>query len=301
MACCDHFHGKDSKGVLVLGEESTVADRRRFVQALAAGGAMFVAGAASGCTTNPITGEQQLTGLLPSGQIDQMAAASWAETKQELPEVRDPRYRRRLQSVGGRIKRVAPGAGDNWEYAVFDQEVQNAFVLPGGRVGFYKGMMDFSENESQIGAVMGHEVGHVVGRHAQERANQQLAGQLGTAVGAVAVGRGENAQRNMQLIQALGLGYQLGVVLPYSRNHERQADLLGVNYLHRAGYDKGQAIRLWERMAAEAGPSRQPEFMSTHPDPASRAQYIANYIQEQDALGSQGYQDTAIKDFNFDV
>ena len=297
---CEHH----SSNTLVITEESSVEDRRRFVQMLAAGGILTVSGPAlSGCTTNPITGEKQLTGLLGGNQLSQMAAASWNQTKQQLPSVQDPRYLSRLRGVGSRINRVAKGAGNRWEYAVFDREDKNAFVLPGGRVGFYKGMMDFAQNESQIGTVLGHEVGHVVGRHAQERANQQLAGQLGTVVGAVggqvATKDPAKRRRNMQLVQALGLGYQLGVVLPYSRNHERQADLLGVNYLHRSGYDKRQSVRLWERMAAESGGRKTPEFMSTHPNPASRAQYIARYIQEQDALGSQGYQDTAIKDFDF--
>ena len=299
---CEHHHDANETH-LVITEESSATDRRRFVQAMAAGGVVFIAGAGTGCSTNPITGERQLTGLLGGSQLSQMAAASWNQTKQQLPSVQDPRYLSRLRGVGSRIKRVARGAGNNWEYAVFDRDERNAFVLPGGRVGFYKGMMDFSQNESQIGTVMGHEVGHVVGRHAQERANQQLAGQLGTTIGAIGgqVGTKDPAKRrrNMQLVQALGLGYQLGVVLPYSRNHERQADLLGVNYLHRAGYDKRQSVRLWERMAAEGGGRSQPEFLSTHPNPASRAQYIARYIQQQDALGSQGYQDTAIKDFDF--
>lgn len=311
---CDHGH----QDTLTLTKESSVEDRRRFIQALAAGGLLTVSGPAlSGCSTNPITGERQLTGLVGGNQLSQMAAASWSEMKQKLPQTQDPRYLGRLQSVGGRISRVARGVGNSWDYAVFDQDQKNAFVMPGGRVGFYKGMMDFSENESQIATVMGHEVGHVAGRHARERANQQLAGQIGLAgaqvYGATRASKGcdryqgqaraqcinSNRQKSAALTQALGLGFMFGVVLPYSRNHERQADLLGVNYMHRSGYDKGQAIRLWEKMAAESGGRSQPEFASTHPNPASRAQYIARYIQEQDGLGSQGYQDTAVSKFDF--
>ena len=315
---CD-LHDHDTQE-LTLTEESSVEDRRRFVQALAAGGALTMAGPAlSGCTTNPITGEKQFTGLIGASALNQMAAASWAEQKQQIPQTQDPRYLNRLKGVGSRINRVAKGVGNSWDYAVFDQDTKNAFVMPGGRVGFYRGMMDFTDNESQVASIMGHEVGHVAGRHAQERANQQMAGQLGLAgaqiYGATSASRkcrnlqgtarnsclNNEQQKAALLTQALGLGFTFGVVLPYSRNHERQADLLGVNYLHRAGYDKGQAVRLWEKMAAESGGSRQPEFMSTHPDPASRARYIARYIQEQNAAGSQGYQDINIKDFDYNA
>ena len=225
--------------------------------------------------------------------------------KKRLPQTQDPRYLSRLKSIGSRIQRTARGVGRNWEYAVFADDQRNAFVLPGGRVGFYQGMMDFADDESQIAAVMGHEVGHVAGRHAEERANQQMAGQLGIGGAAIAGsifgGRGTpTQQQNTQaLVQALGMGFMLGVVLPFSRAHERQADLLGVNYMHRAGYDKSQAVRLWEKMAAASQGKQRDEFTSTHPNPEDRGRYIARYIQEQTALGSQGFQDGNVKDFDF--
>ena len=313
MCECPHHQADTTQSA----EVRAIEGRRRAIQAIAAGGLVAAAGPAlSGCTTNPITGEKQLTGLVGANQLNQMAAASWAEQKRQLPQTRDPRYLGRLQSVGGRINRVARGVGNRWDYAVFDNETKNAFVMPGGRVGFYRGMMDFTDNESQIAAIMGHEVGHVAGRHAQERANQQVAGQLaltGTQIaGGVTMSRRcrelqgpqrssclrDAQQKTALLSQALGLGFMFGVVLPYSRNHERQADLLGVNYIQKAGYEPRQAVRLWEKMAADS-PSRQPQFMSTHPDPASRAQYIARYITEQDRLGSQGYDDRAIREFDF--
>jgi predicted Zn-dependent protease len=154
---------------------------------------------------------------------------------------------------------------------------------------------------------MGHEVGHVAGAHARERVSQQMAGQLGLAVGGIVgatqlgkkcktmTGReqqvcSQKAQRNSQYLNAaMGMGFTLGVVLPFSRKHESESDLLGAKYMHHAGYDTYQSVSLWEKMA-ENSKSRQPEFMSTHPDPSRRARDLHNYIKYQEKLGSQGWQ-----------
>lgn len=305
-------------------EEKNMLTKRRLVQALAAGGAVTVAGPAlSGCATNPATGEKQFL-LVGEGQLSQMAATSWAEAKRTTPTSTDPRYLNRLKNIGSRISRGAGKSNEQWDYAVFDKDAKNAFVLPGNRVGFYKGMMDFADNDDQIAAVMGHEVGHVTGRHAAERVSQQMAGQLVVQGGSVLAGsqlgkkcrsqaeariagrrqiaRQEQIQiqreyqnclsgahRKTQLLSAaLGMGFTFGIVLPYSRKHESQSDLLGAKYMHKAGYDAYQSVRLWEKMA-ENSPSRQPEFMSTHPDPARRAEDLHNYIKYQESLGSQGW------------
>jgi len=304
-------------------ETKAMHERRVVIQALAAGAVLTTAGSTlSGCSTNPETGEKQFVGLASAGQLNQMAAASWAELKQKQPTSNDPRYTRRLANIGSRISRGANKEGESWDYAVFDSNTKNAFVLPGNRVGFYKGMMDFAGNDDQIAAVMGHEVGHVTGRHARERVSQQMAGQLGVQVATIAGGvtmskkcnkyrqaaeiaksRDQynaarnaysncqrNASRNTQMLgQALGLGFTFGVILPYSRKHESQSDLLGAKYMHKAGYDAMESVKLWEKMA-EANPSRQPEFMSTHPDPSRRASDLHNYIRYQEQLGSQGWQ-----------
>jgi len=235
-----------------------------------------------------------------------MAAASWAELKSKTPTSTDPRYTGRLRNIGGRISRGANRADKPWDYAVFDSDTRNAFVLPGNRVGFYKGMMDFTDNDDQIAGIMGHEVGHVSGQHARERYSLQVASQAavvgGAVIGGSTMNRGcnkyqgaqrqqclRNANRNTQyLVQALGLGAQIGLVLPYSRRHETESDLLGVNYMQRAGYDPYQAAKLWEKMAANSQRS-QPEFLSTHPAPANRARTIHDYIKVQEKLGSQGF------------
>lgn len=317
---CNHHAHLECK---MDAETKAIHERRNAIQVLAAGGMLTVsAGALSGCATNPETGEKQFIGLASESQLNSMALSSWNEMRQKIPTSNDPRYTRRLANIGSRVKRGANRADQKWDYAVFDQSQKNAFVLPGNRVGFYKGMMDFADNDDQIAAVMGHEVGHVSGRHARERVSQQMLGQtaigLGTVIGGSQMSKKCNrfravaeaaktreqynaaksgynrcmqgAQRNTQLLsQALGLGFTFGVILPYSRNHELQSDLLGAKYMHKAGYDANQAVKLWEKMA-EASPSRQPEFMSTHPDPDKRAAKLRDYIAYQERLGSQGWE-----------
>lgn len=308
--CFNHTHNSTPKPVVTEISETSSTSRRAFVRKIAAGGAVVATGAGlTSCATNPETGRKQFVGLAPGGEsLSSMAAASWAEMKQQTPTSNDPRYTRRLANIGSRISRGAGRANQTWDYAVFDTDTKNAFVLPGNRVGFYKGMMDFTDNDDQIAGIMGHEVGHVAGKHAQERMSLQMASQVavvgGSVLGSTQFSKKCNslagsqrescmnsANRNAQmLVQALGLGTQIGLVLPYSRKHESESDLLGVNYMYKAGYDPYQAVKLWEKMAAD-NPNRQPEFMSTHPDPANRAQTIDAYIRRQEKMGSQGFKD----------
>lgn len=301
---CMHDHSAPANT-----EDKDMLERRKLVQALAAGGVITAAGPAlAGCSTNAATGRKQFLAFAPGkGQLDQMASASWAEMKKRTPTSTDPRYTRRIQTIGDRIARGSGKNTEKWDYAVFDKDTKNAFVLPGNRVGFFKGMMDFTDNDDQIASIMGHEVGHVSGAHARERYSLQMAQQAavlgGTVLGSTQFskkckrlqGRARQdclrgANRNTQyLVQALGLGTMIGLVLPYSRKHEAESDKLGVNYMQKAGYDPYQSVKLWEKMA-ENSPSRQPTFLSTHPDPAWRARELDAYIRRQEALGSQGFE-----------
>jgi len=276
--------------------------RRKLLKGLAASGA---AASVAACTTNPHTGAKQFLAFAPRDLSD-AAASSWAEIKQNVPTSSDPRYTSRLRNIGSRISRVSPFANEAWDFQVFDTNTRNAFVLPGNRVGFYKGMMDFAETDDAIAGIMGHEVGHVAGKHAQARVSTQTLTQVAVAGGTILGGSQLSkqcnkvpaeqrnsclqraSQRTGQLQQALGLGALLGVTLPYSRKHETESDLLGANYMYHAGYDPYQSVKLWEKMAA-ASPSRQPTILSTHPDPAERAEVLAAYIGRQEKLGSQGF------------
>lgn len=219
-------------------------------------------GAVAGCATNPETGRSQLL-LVSDAQLTQMSVAAWAETKSKTPISKNPQLGARLVSVGTKIQNAAGRGGEAWEFVVFDTADKNAFVLPGGRVGCYRGLMEFCDNDSQLAAVLGHETGHVTAHHAAERASQSTlaSGILGAA------GGGD--------IGAVGVQYLL--LMPNGRLQESEADRLGVDYMYRAGYDVREAVRLWEKMG-QASASRSPEFLSTHPSPATRIADIRNYI-----------------------
>jgi predicted Zn-dependent protease len=284
--------------------------RRQFLKYLGASGAVAAGAGLASCSTNPVTGRSQLLAFAPSeAALAQAAQQSWNDVRRQTPTSNDPRYTNRLRNIGSRISRGAGQADRNWDYAVFDTDTKNAFVLPGNRVGFYKGMMDFAETDDQIAAIMGHEVGHVTGAHARERYSQMMLGQLAIAGGTILAGSQlqkrcrqarsqreyndcvRSAGRNTQYLQAaLGMGFQLGVVLPYGRRQELESDRLGARYMAQAGYDPYQAVRLWEKMGEAAGGSRGPEFLSTHPTPQRRAQELSDYITAQEKLGSRGYQ-----------
>lgn len=248
--------------------------RRGVVMGLAAGTVVPIV---SGCTTNPYTGETELA-FMGEGQIAQMAATAWSDMKAQTPQTSDPELRGQAMRVWQRIERVTPKAGEQWDVAVFDTEDVNAFVMPGNRVGIYRGMMELAENDDQLSTVLGHEVGHAVRRHANRRMSRAMLAQGALMAGQVAVASSDELDEYGPMIAALGgAAVQFGVILPYSRQSELEADRDGVDYMHAAGYDVREAVRLWELMDAQSS-TRPPVFMSTHPDPRQRAAALTNYI-----------------------
>ena len=249
--------------------------RRSIICGLAAGSVVPIV---TGCSTNPETGASQFL-LVDEGTIASMASSAWTEMKQQTPASRN-------SALNGRVNRIwekiADGAGrgdQQWDVQVFDTDDVNAFVMPGNKVGVYRGITELTENDDQLASVLGHEVGHVAGRHAAERYSLAIAGQVAMVAGAIAVQQSDTLREYGDVIGALGgAALQFGVLLPYSRNHELQADRLGVDYMHRSGYRVAEAPRLWDLMAAKSAAQRTPEFMSTHPDPSRRAQELRNYI-----------------------
>jgi predicted Zn-dependent protease len=267
----DHHHGHQAEDAGRLIDVSAMP-RRDLVRALAAGSIALVA---PGCSTNPVTGRSQLM-LVNDGFLASMALDAWKEEKAKTPISTDRVANDRLRRVGEKIAIAANRPNDPWEFVVFDKPEKNAFVLPGGKVGFYKGLMDIADRDDHIATVMGHEVGHVTGRHAAERFSTGIAAQ-GVMLGAGVASRDMDPRTRNTAMQALGLGLQLGVLLPYSRAHESEADRIGLDYMHAAGYQPRQAITFWQRMA-QGGGARPPELLSTHPDPASRIRDIQAYI-----------------------
>lgn len=272
------FHGAAGDAPKIV--DLSTLPRRDLVRGLAAGTILVAGGSAmAGCSTNSETGRSQFM-LVDDGFLASMALDAWQEEKAKTPISRDRVANDRLRRVGERVAVAANRPNDPWEFVVFDKPEKNAFVLPGGKVGFYRGLMDIADRDDHIACVMGHEVGHVTGRHAAERFSIQLGGQAALLAAGMAA-RDVDPQTRAIGMQALGLGLTLGVLLPYSRNHESEADKLGLNYMYSAGYQPRQAITFWQRMSADNRGNRPPEFLSTHPDPETRIRDIEAYINNQ--------------------
>lgn len=259
---------------------TVVMDRRELLTGLASGSVVaFTAGA---CATNEALGRSQFL-LVSDDQLAQLSAGAWQQALQEVPQSRNSTERRQVERVGDRIVQAAnaryPNArlGEkNWEFAVFDSDQVNAWVMPGGKVGFYSGILDIMDNDDQVGTVMGHEVGHVVGRHAAERYSQQQAAGVGLALASVALAASDIEYKG-QIAAVLGAGVTFGVILPYSRKHEYEADRLGVDFMADANYRAGEAVRFWEGMTAASG-QKPLEWMSTHPSDQNRIATMSQYI-----------------------
>lgn len=262
-------------GALLKNAPKINMSRRGIICGLAAGTVFPIVG----CSTNPYTGEQEFN-LFDEAQIGQMAATAWSDMKAQTRQTSDPALRNTVMRTWNRVERATPKAGEEWDVAVFDTDDVNAFVMPGNRVGVYRGMVELSENEDQLSAVLGHEVGHAVYRHSGRRMTRAVAAQAALVAGQIAVTQSEELQQYGNLIVGLGgAAMQFGVILPYSRESELEADKAGVDYMHEAGYDVRQSVRLWQLMDAKSAGQRPPEFMSTHPDPANRARILAQYIE----------------------
>ena len=247
--------------------------RREILLGLAAGSVIPL----TACETSGGFGEM----LVSDQQIQQASAAAWADALQRETVSRDPSLRRRVERVGNRMVPVSGLNQYDWEFVVFDSDVENAWVLPNGKVAFYRGLLDNMNNDDEIAVVMGHEIAHVRRNHAAQRARQQAAAGVGLAVvsGALGAADVQNADRWAGII---GAGLTFGVILPYSRQHEYEADQLGVDYMAGSGYRPSQSITFWEGMSARsAGRSRPPAFLSTHPNDQQRMSALRSHIQSQ--------------------
>lgn len=243
--------------------------RRGIIKGLAAG-TMFPI--VAGCATLEQT----------DAQLAQLSASAWADLKSTTPISTDPRLNGPVMETWNQLVAGTPKANEEWDVTVFDSDTVNAFVMPGNRVGIYRGIVDLSENRDQLSSVLGHEVGHSVNRHAAQRAQRTQFAQIGLLAGQVAIGSSRSLGRYGRELGALGgAAVQFGVILPFSRGHELEADKLGVDYMYASGFDVKEAPRLWEVMAAQSEGQRPAEFMSTHPDPLRRADDLRAYINQR--------------------
>jgi len=228
------------------------------------------------CVTSPL-GRQRLL-LFPDAEIAQLGAASFDKMKREMPVARDPVLESRVRCVAGAIvSRLEGGDLRSWEVVVFADDSPNAFALPGRKIGVNSGLFSVARNQDQLATVLGHEVAHVVAQHANERVSTAFAAESGLQL--VQAISGAPGAEQSQLLALLGLGAQVGILLPYGREQEQEADLIGLDLMADAGFDPRESIALWQNMA-QAGGGQPPEFLSTHPSHGTRIQGLAQRMPE---------------------
>jgi predicted Zn-dependent protease len=233
----------------------------------------------AGCETAPITGRSQLI-VVPEAQVAQMGLQTFQEILKKEDVSNDPKLNALVQKVGSRVAQ-AVDPGIKWDFVTFNDDKQvNAFALPGGKVGVYSGLFKVVSSEAELAAVIGHEIAHVAARHGAERLSQGIVAQAGLAATSIALSNRE--PQTVQLVTAaLGAGATIGVLLPYSRLQESEADKLGMIYMAKAGYDPRAAKDLWLKMAKAAqGQARPPELLSTHPANETRIAQIEKWMPE---------------------
>lgn len=230
-----------------------------------------------GCETVPETGRRQLT-LFPEEQMTTMGLQAYEEACKEYRVITGTPEAEMVQRVGRKIA-AASGRDFDWEFRLLDApEVVNAFCLPGGKVAVYSGLLPVVEDEHGLAVVLGHEVAHATSKHGNERVSQGTFAEAGLSLVGAGLSLADLQPAAMEgIMTALNAGTKFGVLMPYSRKHESEADEIGLLFLIRAGYDPEAAPRVWERMAALGG-GGPPEFLSTHPSPGNRAQRLRELI-----------------------
>ncbi|NOU10351.1 MAG: M48 family metalloprotease [Nitrospira sp.] len=256
---------------------------------LLAGGVALV-----GCETNPYTGRKQLL-MTSIGQEVQMGAQAFDQVKSD-PKMRpsqDPREVEPVKRVAARIVEAAKRSKYaqmaqqfQWEVTIIkDDKTANAFALPGGKMAVYTGIFPMAKTEAGLAAVMGHEVVHALARHGAERMSQGQAANVGMQIIGAAIGIGsKNPALGQAAMGALGVGAQVGVLLPFSRKHESEADYIGILLAADAGYDPRESVALWERMGHASGGGGQSEFLSTHPSHDTRIEQLKEWMPEAMAI-----------------
>ncbi|OAI14453.1 MULTISPECIES: M48 family metallopeptidase [Methylomonas] len=244
-------------------------------------------GLLSACATSP-TGRSQFI-YMPDNQVDQMGLQAFDSMKSKNPISRNADYNQFAQCVALDLTQQT---GGQWEVVVFEDETLNAFALPGNKIGVHTGLIKLVDNQDQLAAVIGHEIGHVLSRHSNERLSQETA--VSTGLSMVQAVTQPQTALGQTALGLLGVGAQYGVLLPYSRVHETEADTIGLDLMAKAGFDPRQSINLWKKMDQASQGGQPIEFMSTHPSHGSRIdnlnQHMNHAVQLQQQARSQGKQ-----------
>jgi predicted Zn-dependent protease len=243
------------------------------------------------CSTNPVTNRKQFT-LVSEQELQAMATTEYRNFLSSNRVVspsgdRDAEMVRRVgQRLASAITRyyreqnlTSELEGYNWEFNLVNNADANAWAMPGGKIVVYTGLLKITQNEAALANVLGHEISHAIFQHGNERMSQGLAQQLGGVALSVAVANQPSATQNL-FLQAYGVGSQVGVLLPFSRKHELEADRYGMRWSAMAGYNPREAINLWKRMEAASNGQAPPEFLSTHPTASNRIAQLEKYLPE---------------------
>ncbi len=241
------------------------------------------------CSSVPVTGRKQLN-IIPSSQMMSMSYQQYDDFLKSNKLSTNAQQTQMIKTVGAKIKTAVETYfrqqnmsseldGYSWEFNLIDSPEANAWCMPGGKVVFYTGILPITQDATGVAVVMGHEIAHAIAEHGNERMSQSLITELGGT--ALAVALQEKPAETQQLwLTAYGIGSQVGVMLPFSRLHESEADRLGLIFMAMAGYDPNEAVSFWQRMADKKNGQSPPEFLSTHPSDATRIRQIKEWLPE---------------------
>lgn len=244
------------------------------------------------CAKNPFTGKSTMA-FVPNSQIFPSAFQQYGQFLSENKVLKGTADAKRITTIGTKIKTAserylnAVGKSDYlkdyaWEYNLVDSKEVNAWCMPGGKIVFYTGILPICKDDAGIAAVMGHEVAHALANHGQQRMSAGLLQQLGAVGTQIAVGN-KNEQTQALAMQAYGAASQVGAMLPFSRAHESEADMIGLTLMAIAGYDPINAVKVWERMSAQSGGQAPPEILSTHPSNQTRINELTALLPQAKA------------------
>ena len=223
------------------------------------------------------TGRTQVS-LYSDTELNKMGITSFEQMKKEIPISKDKATNDFVLCVADAITANVPKSTNQgeWEVVVFDSDQVNAFALPGGKIGVYTGILRVTENQDQLAAIIGHEVGHVLERHSNERLSANKISNVGLMVAAIALGASDIDNKGLW-VAGLGIGVQYGVIMPYSRSHESEADIVGQDLMARSGFKPEASVQLWQNMS-KLSKDAPPEFMSTHPSNETRIQQLGEHL-----------------------
>ncbi len=263
-------------------------DRRKFLSYIGCGCCGFVLNA---CSTAPITERRQLK-IIPEAKLNAQAALIYEKVKEKEKLSNDTRTLNEIKQIGGKMENAIseyfykenlndPTVNFDWEYILIDnKKVRNAWCMPGGKIAVYSGILDVTKNTNGLAAIMGHEIAHAVAKHSVERASRGTLLNISTQIIDIASGGKLSTVNRTTGMNTVGLLSQLGIMNPFNRKQESEADYLGMIFSSLSGYDIRETVKIWERMKKLNKGKEPAEFMSTHPSADNRIKKINEWTND---------------------